>query len=199
MDSTKEVMLTTDGRVLVKGEEGIVEITDPDFLKYIRKGMTLSKVELNGPAEYTADWAYDVATRRLEPEDVRLGPIDVPGKPSEKTIEEISRMFNVPCHPQNPQKGKKSPDDWGPRGDSVNHPKHYCSHPSGIECIAIARYYDFAIGNAIKYLWRHGLKTEEGKDDIDKSIEDLEKAIWYIKDEILSLENEKKDRQAKVG
>ena len=183
-------MLTTDGRVLVKGEEGIVEITDQDFLKYIRKGMTLTKVELDGPAEYTADWAYDEATRRLGPTGVQEGP-------SEKAVEEISSMFNVPCHPQNPQKGKKSPFDWGPKGDSVNHPKHYCSHPSGIECIAVARYYDFAIGNAIKYLWRHGLKTEEGKDDIDKSIEDLEKAIWYIKDEIQALENEKKDRQAK--
>lgn len=183
-------MLTTDGRVLVKGEEGIVEITDQDFLKYIRKGMTLTKVELDGPAEYTADCAYDGATRGL-------GPTGSQEEPSEKTIEEISSMLNVPCHPQNPQKGKKSPFDWGPKGDSVNHPKHYCSHPSGIECIAVARYYDFAIGNAIKYLWRHGLKTEEGKDDIDKSIEDLEKAIWYIKDEIQALENKKKDRRAK--
>jgi hypothetical protein len=189
----KEVMITTDGRVLVKGEKGITEITDPDFLKYIRKGMTLTKVELDGPAEYTVDRAYDEATRRLGP----LGPTGVPEEPSENTIEEISRMFKISCHPQRPQEGKTAPDNLGPKDDSVNHPKHYCSHPSGIECIAIARHYDFAIGNAIKYLWRHGLKTEEGKDDIDKSIEDLEKAIWYIKDEILTLENEKKDRQAK--
>ena len=83
--------------------------------------------------------------------------------------------------------------------DNVNHPKHYTSHPSGIECIAIARHYDFAIGNAIKYLWRHGLKTEEGKCDLDKSIEDLKKAAWYIEDEIMTLENKKKDEQAKVG
>lgn len=68
--------------------------------------------------------------------------------------------------------------------DNVNHPKHYTSHPSGIECIEVVRHYNYDIGNAIKYLWRNGLKSEEGMSDVDKQIEDLEKAIWYIKDEI---------------
>lgn len=70
---------------------------------------------------------------------------------------------------------------------AVDHPEHYNSHPSGIECIDIARWHDFAIGNAIKYLWRCGLKHEEGKEDTDKAIEDLEKAAWYINDEIQKL------------
>ena len=68
--------------------------------------------------------------------------------------------------------------------DSVNHPAHYNSHPSGIECIEIARHHNFNIGNTIKYLWRAGLKSEEGMEDTDKQVEDLNKAIWYIKDEI---------------
>ena len=68
--------------------------------------------------------------------------------------------------------------------DSVNHPAHYNSHPSGIECIEIARHHNFNIGNSIKYLWRAGLKSEEGMEDTDKQIEDLNKAIWYINDEI---------------
>ena len=75
--------------------------------------------------------------------------------------------------------------------DKVNSPKHYTSHPSGVECIQVARCYDFCIGNAIKYLWRAGLKSEEGYSDIDKQIEDLKKAVWYIKDEIKSLEAKK--------
>lgn len=33
--------------------------------------------------------------------------------------------------------------------ENVNHPQHYNQHPSGVECIDIARYYPFAIGNAI--------------------------------------------------
>ena len=68
--------------------------------------------------------------------------------------------------------------------DNVNHPAHYNSHPSGIECIEIARHHNFNIGNTIKYLWRAGLKSEEGMEDTDKQVEDLNKAIWYIKDEI---------------
>lgn len=62
--------------------------------------------------------------------------------------------------------------------DSVHHPKHYNSHPSGIECIEIVRHHSFNIGNAIKYLWRAGLK-----DGVDTT-QDLEKSLWYIQDEI---------------
>lgn len=71
--------------------------------------------------------------------------------------------------------------------DSVNHPSYYTSHSSGIECIEIARHYCFSIGNAIKYLWRAGLKKEMGLEDREKEIEDLRKAIWYINDRIKQL------------
>jgi Protein of unknwon function (DUF3310) len=62
--------------------------------------------------------------------------------------------------------------------DMVNKPKHYTSDPSGVECIDITRHRNYNIGNAIKYLWRAGLKNE------DKHIEDLKKAIFYINNEI---------------
>lgn len=74
--------------------------------------------------------------------------------------------------------------------DRIN-PDYYKNHPSGVECIDITRHYCFSIGNAIKYLWRAGLKTEQGLDDIDKEIEDLNKSIWYIQDRIEQLENSK--------
>ena len=72
--------------------------------------------------------------------------------------------------------------------DNVNHPTHYTSHPSGYECIDITRHYGFSIGNAIKYLWRAGLKKDTSLSDQQKEIEDLKKAIWYIKDRIKQLE-----------
>ena len=71
--------------------------------------------------------------------------------------------------------------------DMVNHPPHYTSHPSGVEAIEITRHYDFAIGNAIKYLWRAGLKKDTSRDDASKEIEDLEKAVFYINDKIAQL------------
>lgn len=58
----------------------------------------------------------------------------------------------------------------------VEHPKHYVSHPSGVECITVTEHMNFNLGNAIKYLWRAGLKG--------KHKEDLLKAKWYIQREI---------------
>jgi hypothetical protein len=72
--------------------------------------------------------------------------------------------------------------------DNVNNPTHYNNHPSGVECIDITRHMNFNIGNAIKYLWRHGKK------DQDKTIEDLKKAEFYIKDEIKRLQLISKDK-----
>lgn len=37
--------------------------------------------------------------------------------------------------------------------DNVNHPKHYNTHPSGIECIDITRHMGFNLGNAMKYIY----------------------------------------------
>lgn len=70
------------------------------------------------------------------------------------------------------------------KNDQVNHPKHYTSDPSGIECIDVTRHRNFNIGNAIKYLWRAGIKEDKDRKLVDKQIEDLNKAIWYLVDEI---------------
>ena len=67
--------------------------------------------------------------------------------------------------------------------DNVNHPKHYNSHPSGVECIEITEHFNFNIGNAVKYCWRAGLKGEQ--------VEDLRKARWYIDREISRILSEK--------
>lgn len=61
---------------------------------------------------------------------------------------------------------------------AVHHPKHYTSHPSGVECIDITRHMNFNLGNVVKYVWRAGFKNES------LSIQDLEKAAWYLNDEI---------------
>lgn len=75
-------------------------------------------------------------------------------------------------------------DQPADKSDAIN-PAHYTSDPSGIEAITITRHRNFNIGNALKYLWRAGLKDEKA------IIEDLKKAIWYINDEIARLEGKK--------
>lgn len=61
--------------------------------------------------------------------------------------------------------------------DLVNSPPHYRQHPSGVECIQITEHMNFNLGNAVKYIWRAGLKS-------DDAIEDLRKSVWYVQREI---------------
>jgi len=63
-----------------------------------------------------------------------------------------------------------------PVNDAVNHPAHYTSHPSGVECIQVTEHMGFNLGNAVKYIWRADLKND--------AIEDLRKAEFYIRREI---------------
>lgn len=63
-----------------------------------------------------------------------------------------------------------------PVESKINHPKHYTSHPSGVECITITEHMGFNLGNALKYIWRADLKNN--------AMEDLQKAKWYIDREI---------------
>lgn len=73
--------------------------------------------------------------------------------------------------------------------EAVNHPTHYNSNPSGVECIVVVEHMTFNVGNAVKYLWRAGLKVD-GADQRKKHIEDLKKAAWYIQREIEKLTKE---------
>lgn len=70
--------------------------------------------------------------------------------------------------------------------DAVNHPDHYGGGDNPYEVIKVIRAWKmgFSLGNAIKYVAR------AGKKDPAKTIEDLEKAIWYIQEEIDHLRSE---------
>ncbi len=62
--------------------------------------------------------------------------------------------------------------------EKVNHPEHY--NKGKIEVIDYIEDQDmnFNLGNAIKYISRAGLKNKS------TTVEDLEKAKWYIQREI---------------
>ena len=68
--------------------------------------------------------------------------------------------------------------------DMVNHPSHYTD--GGIETIDFieAKNLPFHLGNAVKYISRAGKKCPEN------TIEDLQKAVWYINRYISILEGE---------
>jgi hypothetical protein len=79
--------------------------------------------------------------------------------------------------------GKKYNSKWF----NVEHPPHYKAHPSGVECIQITEHMSFCLGNAMKYIWRAGLKT-------DDPVHDLSKAVWYINREISKIEKNQEER-----
>jgi hypothetical protein len=70
--------------------------------------------------------------------------------------------------------------------DMVNHPEHYTD--GGIETIDFieAKKLPYHLGNATKYISRAGKKNK------DKTIEDLQKAIWYIERYIKFVEGDTK-------
>lgn len=74
--------------------------------------------------------------------------------------------------------------------ESVNHPAHYGGDTTHehIKCISAWGLGDsYRLGNASKYLARAGKKSPS----IDGTIQDLEKAIWYIQSEIDRLKESK--------
>ena len=73
--------------------------------------------------------------------------------------------------------------------DNVNRPAHYTD--SKIEVIDYIEHkkLGFCLGNAVKYISRAGKKKDSGRSVIDKEIEDLQKAIWYINRRIYELQD----------
>lgn len=62
--------------------------------------------------------------------------------------------------------------------DPVNHPSHYTDTKIEVMDYIEDKGFNFALGNAVKYISRAGRK------DKNKTIEDLEKAEWYLNREI---------------
>lgn len=65
--------------------------------------------------------------------------------------------------------------------DPVAHPNHYNWHPHA-ECIAVTQWFNFNLGNVIKYVWRAGKKGSS------TAVEDLKKARQYIDFELARID-----------
>ena len=62
--------------------------------------------------------------------------------------------------------------------EKIDHPDHY--QAKGMEAIDVIEAYNlnFSLGSAVKYILRAGKKPGES------SVEDLNKAIWYLQREV---------------
>lgn len=72
--------------------------------------------------------------------------------------------------------------NYEPIDDPVNHPSHYTDGKIEVIDFIEDKKLGFHLGNAVKYIAR------AGKKDPTKTVQDLEKAKWYIEREIARLE-----------
>jgi len=102
---------------------------------------------------------------------------------------ETNELAEAMSRPQNPHtyvKDIKDKQYVEAGGSEVNHPSHYADGARA-ECIEIIEDLglDFHHANAFKYLWR------AGKKDPKRTIQDLEKAIWYLSRKVKLMRKEK--------
>ena len=75
------------------------------------------------------------------------------------------------------------------RNDPVNRPAHYTTGTIEVIDFIDDKKLGFSLGNAVKYIVR------AGKKDPAKTIEDLQKAIWYIDHYIKKFRTEIQDHE----
>ena len=78
-------------------------------------------------------------------------------------------------------------DEPSQKKELVNHPNHYGVKDNPYEAIKVIEAWKlgFCLGNTIKYISRAGKK--------DDTIQELEKALWYLKREIKNLKDGKEN------
>jgi hypothetical protein len=73
--------------------------------------------------------------------------------------------------------------------EQVNHPDHYQFGENNVyEAIKVIEAWDldFHLGNTVKYISR------AGKKEVNKELQDLKKALWYLQRKIENLEHASK-------
>ena len=75
--------------------------------------------------------------------------------------------------------------------DTINHPNHYGGRDNPYEAIKVIEAWElnFNLGNAAKYICRHGKKHKHDAppNDLLAKLEDLQKARFYLDREIATL------------
>lgn len=92
--------------------------------------------------------------------------------------------------PQMPPLPKEVSQATSKQFDNVQNPKHYTDGKIEVIDYIEDKNLGFALGNAIKYISRAGKKHSADKNDKEKTIEDLRKAVWYINRRIKEIEED---------
>jgi len=82
-------------------------------------------------------------------------------------------------------------DVKGSHSAAVHHPKHYNSHPSGIECVEFSELLPGNLSHACVYVWRY---RDKGQPE-----QDLAKALWFIDREAARTTSERLSARELLG
>lgn len=136
---------------------------------YKGKEATVAKIYIGGKIKLDIDkyawcWSENVL-ELIEESDNMNTKIEEGNKVNESDLKDT-------------ETSKEVKDD---KNDPVNHPSHYTDTKIEVMDYIEDKGFNFALGNAVKYISR------AGKKDKNKTIQDLEKAEWYLNREIKRL------------
>lgn len=161
----------------------------PEHARYLNIGLVVKEVEFHEHTEpgYSFNGCDIGFLESWLTDDLKTTGVGANAPKSDgETLAGINKKLDAAIEDVNKNNSqytdKADRSNLDPRG--VNHPPHYNAHPSGIECIEVVRHMTFNLGSAVKYVWRIGLKPVHDAVTPEDDLKDLEKAIWYIKDEI---------------
>lgn len=121
--------------------------------------------------------AYKTFWQELEITKVLWGsafPIHAGGGVYDLSAIELVRLHDEPTPADHVPDAEEKVEE--PAFDPVTKARHYNLHPSGVECITIAKHMNFCLGSALKYILR--------VDNKGTPIQDLRKAIQFLEYEI---------------
>lgn len=157
-------------KVRIKGNLSECEFGYNRYMEeFVGKEATVVKVCIGGLIELDIDeqvwnWSENVL-ELIEKNDNMNTKIEEGNKVNESDLKDT-------------ETSKEVKDD---KNDPVNHPSHYTDTKIEVMDYIEDKGFNFALGNAVKYISR------AGKKDKNKTIQDLEKAEWYLNREIKRL------------
>lgn len=153
----------------------------------------ICKADEQGTVTYLEDGRVRPNIVRLDLEIVDKRKVDCECKLIDSEVDEIYILLkDIMQYGEILPIAKKECERIKKESEQVNYPSHYAwlKDLCGVEPLDICRHLDFNVGNSLKYLLRKD-KVDGNKTKIEKRVEDLRKAIFYIEDEIKLLENGK--------
>ena len=141
--------------------DGISVNCNDGFIKYLEQEIEVNESNLKDVDAEPIDINVEDTNEQIDRKEVKEKVLD---EVKEQLLKTKGKIIDI----------KEEPE----KNDPVNHPSHYTDTKIEVMDYIEDKGFNFALGNAVKYISR------AGKKDKNKTIQDLEKAEWYLNREI---------------